>query len=99
MTFYGKVMGMAVVLMALSGCQSAGKSSAASAAVDPELDRCGASQYQQYVGKPLSSVTDVRFQGPVRAIPYNSAVTMDFNLNRLNFMADQQQTITSVYCG
>lgn len=98
MTFYGKIAAVAA-LIALSGCQSAGNKSAASAAVDPELDRCGASQYQQYVGKPLSSINDVRFEGPVRAIPYNSAVTMDFNLNRLNFMGDPQQKITRVYCG
>lgn len=98
MTIYGKIA-VVTALMALSGCQSAGNKGAASAAVDPELDRCGASQYQQYVGKPLSSINDVRFEGPVRAIPYNSAVTMDFNLTRLNFMGDQQQKITSVYCG
>lgn len=98
MTIYGKIA-VVTALMALSGCQSAGNKSTASAAVDPEMDRCGASQYQQYVGKPLSSITDVRFEGPVRAIPYNSAVTMDFNLTRLNFMGDQQQKITSVYCG
>lgn len=98
MKLYGKIAAIAA-LIALSGCQTAANKGNNSAAVDPETDRCGASQYQQYVGKPLSSVDSVRFEHPVRAIPYNSAVTMDFNLNRLNFMGDAQGNITRAYCG
>lgn len=30
---------------------------------------------------------------------YNSAATMDFNLNRLNFLADKNGNISSVYYG
>jgi hypothetical protein len=30
-----------------------------------------------------------RFAVPVRAIPWNGAATMDFNLRRLNFLGDQ----------
>lgn len=96
MKFYGKIAVVAA-LIALAGCQSSAQKSAA--AVDPEMDRCGASEYQQYVGKPLSAIDSVRFEHQVRAIPYNSAVTMDFNLNRLNFMGDQQGNISQVYCG
>ncbi|WP_428945371.1 I78 family peptidase inhibitor [Pantoea sp. FN060301] len=98
MRFYGKGAIVAALMM-LAGCQSASHKENVQAAVDPEMDRCGASQYQQYVGKPLSSIDGVRFTHPIRAIPYNSAVTMDFNLNRLNFMGDQQGTISRVYCG
>lgn len=97
MTFYGKGAVVAALVM-LAGCQSASQKENSSA-VDPEMDRCGASQYQQYVGKPLSSIDSVKFSHPIRAIPYNSAVTMDFNLNRLNFMADQKGDISRVYCG
>lgn len=97
MTFYGKGAVVAALVM-LAGCQSASQKEKISA-VDPEMDRCGASQYQQYVGKPLSSIDSVKFSHPIRAIPYNSAVTMDFNLNRLNFMADQKGDISRVYCG
>nr|WP_024967206.1 I78 family peptidase inhibitor [Pantoea sp. IMH] len=96
MTFYGKGAVVAALVM-LAGCQSASQKE--NSAVDPEMDRCGASQYQQYVGKPLSSIDSVKFSHPIRAIPYNSAVTMDFNLNRLNFMADQKGDISRVYCG
>ncbi|WP_338561507.1 I78 family peptidase inhibitor [Erwinia sp. E_sp_B01_3] len=96
-----KLYGIAIItaLVTLSGCQTATKNGGASAPVDPEMDRCGASHYQQYVGKPMSSVDNARFDHPVRAIPYNSAVTMDFNLNRLNFMGDAQGNITRAYCG
>lgn len=83
----------------LAGCQSGAHKGAASGPTDPELDRCGASDYQQYVGKPLSAIDGLRFEHPARVVPWNSAVTMDFNLNRLNFMGDSQNTITRVYCG
>lgn len=98
MKFYGKVAALAA-LLALTGCQSSGQKTASGAAVDPEMDRCGASQYQQYVGKPLTAIESVRFDHAVRAIPYNASVTMDFNLNRINFMADKNGAISRVYCG
>ncbi|MGB9097483.1 I78 family peptidase inhibitor [Erwinia sp.] len=98
MTFYGKIAVIAA-LVALSGCQTGAKKGDTSAAVDPEMDRCGASEYQQYVGKPLSAIDGLRFEHAVRAIPFNSAVTMDFNLNRLNFMGDMKGNISRVYCG
>lgn len=98
MKYYGKVATM-LALMVLSGCQSADKKSVSSAAVDPEMDRCGAAEYQPYVGKPLAAIESLRFEHAVRAIPYNSAVTMDFNLNRINFMGDKQGNISQVYCG
>ena len=96
MKFYGKIA-IVAALMTLAGCQTAGQKTAAS--VDPEMDRCGASDYQQYVGQPFSALDSVRFDKPVRAIPYNAVVSMDFNLNRINFMGDQQGKITRVYCG
>ncbi len=83
--------------LVLAGCQSATKNGSVQA--DPEMDRCGASEYQHYLGKPLSSLDGVRFEKPARAVPLNAAVTMDFNLNRLNFMGDAKNIITRVYCG
>ncbi|AUX92601.1 I78 family peptidase inhibitor [Mixta gaviniae] len=97
MKHYGKAA-LALALFTLAGCQHA-QNGAETAAADPEADRCGASGYQNYVGKPLSAVNSLRFDHPVRAIPYNAAVTMDFNLNRLNFLGDKNDVITSVYCG
>ncbi|WNN45309.1 MULTISPECIES: I78 family peptidase inhibitor [Winslowiella] len=98
MKFYAKSL-MLAAMFALTACNTTPKNDAGVQPVDPENDRCGASQYQSYVGKPLSSLDQVKFSVPVRAIPYNSAVTMDFNLNRLNFMADSSGKISSVYCG
>ncbi len=99
MTHYGKAL-LVTAFFALTACQSASKPDANTAAApDPETDQCGASQYQNYVGQPLSALENQRFAVPVRAIPYNSAVTMDFNLRRVNFMADQSGKISKVYCG
>ncbi|OQP33503.1 I78 family peptidase inhibitor [Pantoea latae] len=98
MKHYGKTL-LALGVLALTACQSAGKPDAAAAGADAQNDTCGASQYQSYVGKPLSAVSSLHFDTPVRAIPWNSAVTMDFNLHRLNFLADKSDTITQVYCG
>ncbi len=98
MNHYGKAL-VVMGFFALTACQSASNPKIAAVPQDPESDRCGASQYQNYVGKPLSSLSSQRFDHPVRAIPWNSAVTMDFNLNRLNFMADKSGNISRVYCG
>lgn len=65
----------------------------------PDDDMCGASQFQNFIGKPLSALDQQQFFVPVRAIPENSAVTMDFNLRRLNFYANKNDIITRVYCG
>lgn len=98
MNKYGKTAVVAT-LMLLAGCQSAGHKGAANTPVDPEMDRCGASELQHYVGKPMTVLQTVRFDKPMRAIPYNSSVTMDFNLNRINFLGDQNGNVTRVYCG
>ncbi|WP_029686406.1 I78 family peptidase inhibitor [Tatumella saanichensis] len=65
----------------------------------PDDDMCGASQFQNYVGQPLNRVVNQRFGTQARAIAYDSVVSMDFNLRRLNFMADKQGNIVRVYCG
>jgi len=98
-THYGKAL-LVTALFALTACQSASQSdTSAATAPDPETDQCGASQYQNYVGQPLATLDNKRFAVPVRAIPWNAAVTMDFNLRRVNFMADQSGNISKVYCG
>lgn len=98
MKHYGKAI-LALGVMTLTACQSADKPEAAAVSGEAQNDACGASQYQHYVGKPLSAVSNLRFDTPVRAIPWNSAVTMDFNLRRLNFLAEKSGNISKVYCG
>jgi len=95
---YGKAL-VAAGFLLLTGCQSATQSDKAAVPLDAQADSCGASQYQHFVGKPLSAIDNQRFTQKVRAIPWNSAVTMDFNFTRLNFMADKSGNISRVYCG
>ncbi|VVA49221.1 Peptidase inhibitor I78 family protein [Serratia ficaria] len=97
MKFYGKTL-MLTALLALSACGSSPEKGATAQATDAD-DTCGAAQYQSYVGKPMSSLEGLRIESQVRAIPYNSAVTMDFNLRRLNFLGDSDDKIIRVYCG
>ncbi|RWR00603.1 hypothetical protein ED28_17220 [[Pantoea] beijingensis] len=97
MKFYGKVLTVAA-LFTLAACSTARQDSAAQA-VESNDDMCGASHYQGYVGKPLSSLDSVRFAVPMRAIPHDSVVTMDFNMKRVNFMGDRAGNISRVYCG
>ncbi|WP_241645371.1 I78 family peptidase inhibitor [Rosenbergiella metrosideri] len=65
----------------------------------PDDDMCSASQFQNYVGKPLTAVDNLQLEQPVRAIPAYASVTMDFVLRRINFLADDKGIITRVYCG
>lgn len=96
---YGKAL-LLTAMLALTACQSASKTDSNHAVShDPETDQCGASQYQNYLGQPLSALDTQRFAVPVRAIPWNGAATMDFNLRRLNFLGDQNGKISRVYCG
>ncbi|HHQ4309859.1 TPA: I78 family peptidase inhibitor [Serratia fonticola] len=97
MKFYGKTM-MLAALLALTACSSSPEQ-ANSQTAEAEDDTCGASQYQNYVGKPLSALDGVNIPQQVRTIPYNSMVTMDFNLKRLNFLGDSEDKIIRVYCG
>ncbi|MFS2222380.1 I78 family peptidase inhibitor [Pantoea sp. B65] len=98
MKLYAKIL-LPAAMFALSACNSPSSHNSAAQPVDTENDRCGAAQYQNYIGKPLSSLETVKFATPVRAIPHNGAVTMDFNLNRLNFQGDVSGKISRVYCG
>mgnify|MGYP004712867381 FL=1 len=97
MTFHGKLVLLSGIVL-LASCQSARQHPQDQAYV-PDDDMCGASQFQSFIGKPLTSIENMRFGTESRAIAYNSVVSMDFNLRRLNFMADAQGNITRIYCG
>lgn len=94
MIFQAKHLLLTAVVL-LAGCQSHHTETT----YVPDDDMCGASQFQNYVGQPLSQVVNQRFGTEARAIAYDSVVSMDFNLRRLNFMANKQGTIVRVYCG
>ena len=83
--------------MLLSACSHSDQ--AAAPHYLPDDDMCNASQFQNYVGKPLTAVDDLQLEQPIRAIPAYASVSMDFILRRINFLADDKGTITRVYCG
>lgn len=97
MKLYGKTL-MLTTLLALSACGSSPQKGGATQTADAD-DTCGASQYQNYVGKPMSLLEAAQIGAKARVIAYNSAVTMDFNLSRLNFLGDSDDKIIRVYCG
>lgn len=64
----------------------------------PVPDTCNATGYAGLVGAPLAAVTlpadlDDRIIGP------DTAVTLDFRPERINFVVDDNDVITEVRCG
>jgi len=65
----------------------------------PAADTCNAAKMQSHLGKPVSSLETTLLLQPVRIIRPDQAVTMDFLENRINFIADADDIITSISCG
>ena len=63
------------------------------------VNQCGALDLQFLVGGPASALNTMRFNKPVRVIYPDTAVTMDFNPERLNFEVDRMGRILRVRCG
>ena len=63
------------------------------------VNQCGALDLQFLVGGPASALNTMRFNKPVRVIYPDTAVTMDFNPERLNFEVDRMGRISRVSCG
>ncbi|KFC77313.1 Peptidase inhibitor I78 family [Ewingella americana] len=61
-------------------------------------DTCNAASFQYLIGKPASTLDGMRFAKPMRLITPGMGVTMDFNPERLNIMADEKGVITSMHC-
>lgn len=86
--------GMVVVVAAAAACVPVD-------APSPEegLDECGAAELQYLVGAPARDLDAMRFEGPVRVILPDMAVTMDFKAERVNFDVNAAGRITRVFCG
>jgi len=75
------------------------------AACDPTLapefteDACGARAYSSLIGEPRTVLDGIPFSQPVRIIPHDGAVTLDYNAFRLNFRLDRAGRIAEVTCG
>ena len=82
----------------LAACQSTTGETPISGPASNTAGLCAARQLQGLLGTPVNQA-DLTGQDPLRIIPPNSAVTMDYNPERLNIEIDESGTITSVTCG
>ena len=62
-------------------------------------DPCGAPGFQGLVGQSGEIARLLELEQPVRVIPPNSAVTMDYRPDRINFELDEDGSIAVVRCG
>ncbi|WP_172297496.1 I78 family peptidase inhibitor [Pseudoruegeria sp. HB172150] len=66
---------------------------------DGSPDTCGASQYQYLMGATAQEVEAIEFTQPVRVIPHDGIVTLDFNEKRLNFNLSEAGIVEMISCG
>ena len=64
----------------------------------PGVDACGAAELQDMVGQPRTILQRIKFAVPVRVIEPGTAVTADYQSNRLNFELDEDGNITKIAC-
>ena len=70
----------------------------AAAPTDTPADACGAAQYADFVGKPITE-PGLPAEGPsVRYIRPGTQVTMDFRADRLNIDIDDKDIIVGFRC-
>ncbi|WP_368185247.1 I78 family peptidase inhibitor [Aestuariibius sp. HNIBRBA575] len=62
-------------------------------------DTCDAQSYVDYVGRDATDLERVLILKPVRIIRPETAVTMDFSAERLNFHIDSANRIIRITCG
>ena len=86
--------------MVLAACQPALEERPTEPPVMPDAT-CGAEYMQDRIGKEaaLFDFSETNLDRPVRVIPPNSAVTMDYRADRLNVDLDAQGNITRIWCG
>lgn len=90
-----RMMMAGAAALALAGCEPMGVP-----VVDqPNPNQCGAYDLQYLVGSPDTVLETMRFNKPVRIIAPGSAVTMDYNPDRINFELDRYRMIARVTCG
>lgn len=63
------------------------------------VNACGALDLQYLVGAPARDLDAIQFNKPVRVIYPDTAVTMDYNADRLNFEVNRSGRIARVTCG
>jgi hypothetical protein len=59
---------------------------------------CAATDFKYLIGKGQSTLNNLTIQDPHRIILPNSAVTMDYNEMRINFLIGETGLIESIKC-
>lgn len=61
-------------------------------------DECKASSYQHLIGRPLAEFDAKSVKGPLRILPPDGIMTMDYRSDRLNVHHDKAKIITKIDC-
>ncbi|MBF9031333.1 hypothetical protein HKCCE3408_13095 [Rhodobacterales bacterium HKCCE3408] len=62
-------------------------------------DTCGAGDYRILVGQSGEIARLLELEAPMRVVGPDTAVTLDFRPDRLNFVLDEDDRIVGVECG
>ena len=62
-------------------------------------DTCNAAAYAGLIGQRDTALERVLILAPVRIVRPNTAVTMDFLAERINFIIDEADNIVAIQCG
>lgn len=90
---YKKTFLIVLSAIFLSACQTTEVT-----AIDSQNNQCGAPKFQTLIGQPASVLDTLHFSMPMRHITPNTAVTMDFNPQRLNIESNESGVISRIYC-
>lgn len=66
-------------------------------------DTCGAAGFRHLIGQPVSAVEALQLSVPVRIVPPEGAVTLDYRAERINFVIGPDtgsgRVVKKVTCG
>lgn len=65
----------------------------------PAEDACGAAGLQMLVGQPLSALTAMSLDQPVRVLKPSQVMTLEYQENRLSATVDEAGRISRLTCG
>lgn len=65
----------------------------------PPEGTCGAESLSRFVGQDMSALAAMTFPDTTRFIAPDTAITMDYRAERLNFDLDGAGVITRIWCG
>jgi len=85
-------------IMFLAACETVMLPTSAPISPLPTQDTCNAAQYSGLIGQDATALERVMILGQVRVIRPNTAVTMDFRPERINFNVDGANRIASISC-